>query len=109
DDWLESPCGLAGGLDEPFEERPELAGSIKVFGVPLHAETETLRGVLDCFDHAVGRGRAGHESFAERGRRLMMPAVDGARVPFELFAHECLQQAPTRDPHIVGNRVRRLT
>jgi hypothetical protein len=44
--------------DEALEQRTEFAGAVEVLGVPLHAEDEPLRWILDGFDDAVGsRGR----------------------------------------------------
>ena len=47
---------------KPFEQRAELAGAEEVLRVPLHAEAEARRGILDRFDDAVGRGGRGGEA-----------------------------------------------
>ena len=49
-------------LEEAFEQRPELAGAPEVLRVPLDAEAEARRRILDRLDDAVGRGRATREA-----------------------------------------------
>ena len=43
------------GFEEPFEQRTELAGAPEVLRMPLDAEAEARRGILDRLDDAVGR------------------------------------------------------
>ena len=45
------------GFDEALEQRTELAGAPEVLRMPLDAEAERARRILDRFDHPVGRGR----------------------------------------------------
>jgi hypothetical protein len=51
------------------------------FGMPLHADHERLRGVLDRFDQAVFGSADGDQIFAESLDALMVVAVDHSRGP----------------------------
>ena len=48
--------------------------------MPLNADAELGRGRLDRFDDAIGSGRRGDEILAQLSNRLMVTAVDPARV-----------------------------
>src|SRR5580765_3268622 len=63
-------------FEESFEQRAELAGAEEILRVPLDAEAEARRRILDRFDDAVGRGRRRDEPFCDVLHRLVMPAVD---------------------------------
>ena len=78
-DWrLESPNPTAqisrvvrAASRNPSNSGAELAGAPEVLRVPLHAEAEARRGILDRFDDAVGRrGR-------RRGSRARRPSPPG--------------------------------
>src|SRR2546427_4855603 len=97
------------GFDESLEERPELPRAPEVLRVPLHAEAEALRGILDGLDDAVRRGGGRDEPFAERLRRLMVTAVHGAGVAlFDPLPHQLFEQAARRHPDVVSEREARL-
>src|SRR3970282_110445 len=63
-------------LHKSLQQRSELAGSVEVLRVPLHADAKPARRILDGFDHAVRRRGRRDESFAKLLRCLMMAAVD---------------------------------
>ena len=69
--------------------------------MPLHAEAEAARRILDRLDDAVRRRRGDDEPFAERLHGLVMAAVDLLRVARE----QLLQPRPLLDPHIVRHRM----
>ena len=61
------------GLEEPFEQRAELAGAPEVLRMPLDAEAEARGRIFDRFDDAVGRGGR-HD---EARRDVPSPPDDG--------------------------------
>src|SRR5260221_4952318 len=89
------------GVDESFEQRPELAGAEEILRMPLDAEAERLRGILDGFDHAVRRRRADNEAGGDGLHRLMVAAVHLARVGVgEPLAHQAREQRILLEPHL---------
>src|SRR6478672_3980936 len=88
-------------LDEPFEQRTEFAGAIEVLGMPLHAEYEPLRRILDGFDNAIGSGGRGDESCPDGLDRLMVTAVHRKATVLLGFAHQAIDQAAVGDPDFV--------
>src|SRR2546425_13131282 len=69
-----------GGLQEPFEQRTELARAPEVFGMPLDAEAEPGGWILHCLDDAVWRGRRHDEAARHLLHGLMVTAVHFACV-----------------------------
>src|ERR1700704_3551826 len=82
-------------LHKPFKQIAKLASPVEVLRVPLHAKAEAACRILNRLDDPVGRGRRRDEPFAEGLRRLVMAAVDRARLAgFEALAHQALEQRP---------------
>src|SRR5215213_7010303 len=89
-------------FEEAFEQGTEFAGAPEVFRVPLDAEAEARRWILDRFDDAVGRGRGDAESFGDLLHRLMMPAVRFARVGVaQALTQQAREQRVLVDPDFV--------
>ncbi len=95
----------AAASRKPFEQRAEFAGAEEILRVPLHAEAEARRGILDRLDDAVGRGRGRDEAGRDRLDRLMMAAVHGDRLVHQPFAHQSRQQRILVDPDVVRQLV----
>ena len=73
--------------------------------MPLHADAESARGILDGFDDAIGRGGGRDESFSERLHGLMMAAVHGALIAvLDAGAHQAFERASWRHPDVMRNR-----
>src|SRR3981081_1941279 len=67
-------------LHKPFKQIAKLARPVEVLRVPLHAKAEAALRLLNRLADAVAPGRRRDEPFAERLRRLVMAAVDRARL-----------------------------
>ena len=65
------------GFQEGLEDSPvTLASRSQYFGMPLHAEDETMACAFDPFDHAVVRDGVDDQALAEPFDRLVMGGVD---------------------------------
>src|SRR5687767_5636732 len=75
-----SSLSRVSGLDQAFEQLAEFTGAPEILRMPLHGNTKGRVGLFHRLDHAVGRGGGDVEALGHVPDRLVMAAVDVARL-----------------------------